>query len=179
LYFARRPAWGVVASVHDRVVQAASQRWNNARDGSDFVVGWLLCPGPAARTRSAGKREEGGLMAELVRMPLDGGGAILLENTGADARAADRDEPTGPVKAGRVGDSVRELPRTVRESLAPVRETARAVLDELREAGPQTVEVEFGVNLSAKAGVVITGGETAVHLKVRLVWGGEADDRPE
>lgn len=112
-------------------------------------------------------------MAELVRMPLEGGGAILLEDAGADGRTADGSGHSGPVKAGRVGDSVRELPRTVRESLAPVRETARAVLEELRDAGPQTVEVEFGVNLSAKAGVVITGGEAAVHLRVRLVWGGD------
>ncbi|MGW7604142.1 CU044_2847 family protein [Streptomyces antimycoticus] len=76
----------------------------------------------------------------------------------------------GPVKAGRPGDLIRELPQTVQESLVPIRETARAVLDHLRAAGPQEVEVEFGVNLSAKAGAVITSGEAAVHLKVRLVW---------
>ncbi|MFF4756859.1 ISAs1 family transposase [Streptomyces sp. NPDC002514] len=41
-------------------------------------------------------------------------------------------------------------------------------------------EVEFGVNLSAKAGAVITSGETAVHLKVRVVWesGDSAPDAP-
>jgi Trypsin-co-occurring domain 1/WD domain, G-beta repeat len=83
-------------------------------------------------------------------MPLEGRGAMLLEDAGADAQAADGEGLTGPVKASRAGDSVHELPCTVRESLAPVRETARAVLDELRDAGPQTVEVEFGVNLSAK-----------------------------
>lgn len=122
-------------------------------------------------------------MAELVRLPLEGGGAILLEDAGTDTGTGvpgtEGAGQSGPVKAGRVGETVRELPRTVRESLAPVRETARAVLDELRDAGPQTVEVEFGVNLSAKAGVVITSGEAAVHRKVRLVWGGEADDGPD
>ncbi|MGW2036268.1 CU044_2847 family protein [Streptomyces spinosus] len=103
-------------------------------------------------------------MPSLVRVPLEGGGAILLEEVpGAP-------EPDGPVKAGRVGDAVRELPRTLQESLVPVRETARAVLDQLRQAGPREVEVEFGVNLSAKAGAVISLGEAAVHLKVRLVW---------
>ncbi len=107
-------------------------------------------------------------MAALARMPLEGGGAILFEDV--DGLSGSE----GPVKAGRLGerfaDAVHELPGTLQDSLAPVRETARAVLDQLRAAGPHEAEVEFGVNLSAKAGAVITGGEAAVHLKVRLVW---------
>ncbi|MFF7705612.1 CU044_2847 family protein [Streptomyces lydicus] len=107
-------------------------------------------------------------------MPLEGGGAILLEEVeGAP-------EFDGPVKAGRVGDAVRELPGTLQQSLVPVREMARSVLDQLRQAGSREVEVEFGVNLSAKAGAVITAGETAVHLKVRVVWesGGSGQGAP-
>jgi hypothetical protein len=34
------------------------------------------------------------------------------------------------------------------------------------------VEVEFGVDLSMQAGVVITKGETGCHLKVKLLWTG-------
>lgn len=100
-------------------------------------------------------------MSSFARMPLDGGGAILFEATA---------EPEGPVKAGRVSEAVRELPQTLQASLAPVRETAQTVLEQLRQAGPDEVEVEFGVNLSAKAGAVITNGEAAVHLKVRVLW---------
>lgn len=106
-------------------------------------------------------------MAGIARLPLEGGGVILLET-------AEEDPPAeGPVKVGRLGDAVRELPRTLQESLAPVQEAARAVLQQLREAGPQSVEVEFGVNLSAKAGAIITSGETATHIKVRVAWAGE------
>ncbi|MGA4847053.1 CU044_2847 family protein [Streptomyces sp. G5(2025)] len=108
------------------------------------------------------------LMIACVRMPLEGGGTILLEEQRQEVSSA-----AGPVKVGRLGDAVRELPRTLQESLVPVRETARAVLESLREAGSRSVEVEFGVNLSAKAGAVITTGEATVHLKVRVVW--EAD----
>ncbi|GAA3367161.1 hypothetical protein GCM10020367_68560 [Streptomyces sannanensis] len=92
----------------------------------------------------------------IARMPLEGGGAILLEEV------KNTPELDGPVKAGRVGDAVRELPRTLQQSLVPVRDTARAVLDQLRQAGPQEVEVEFGVNLSAKAGAVITAGALSI-----------------
>ncbi|MDT0343275.1 CU044_2847 family protein [Streptomyces litchfieldiae] len=100
-------------------------------------------------------------MRNLARVPLDGGGAILFE--------ADPDL-TGPVKAGRVGEAVRDLPHTLRGALAPVRDTARTVLEQLREAGPDEVEVEFGVDLSAEAGVVVTKSQAAVHLKVRVLW---------
>ncbi|MFE5947866.1 CU044_2847 family protein [Streptomyces sp. NPDC056480] len=100
----------------------------------------------------------------LVRMPLEGGGTILVEEVEGPL------EPGGPVKASRVGDALRELPRTVQETLVPVREMARAVRDQLRGTGSRTVEVEFGVNLSTKAGVVITASEAAAHLKVRMVW---------
>lgn len=103
-------------------------------------------------------------VSHVVRLPLEGGGAVLLEETDDESLSE------GPVKAGRLGDAVRDLPRTLQDSLVPVRETARAVLDQLRDAGSRSVEVEFGVNLSAKAGAVITSGETAVHLKVRVVW---------
>ncbi|MFE3632773.1 CU044_2847 family protein [Streptomyces sp. NPDC059168] len=104
---------------------------------------------------------QGELMKGIARLPLEDGGAILVEAT---------PEPDGPVRAGRISDAVQELPRSLRELLGPVRETARTVLQELRQAGPEEVEVEFGVDLSAKAGVVITAGEAAVHLKVRVVW---------
>ncbi|GAA3167161.1 hypothetical protein GCM10017688_13700 [Streptomyces ramulosus] len=100
-------------------------------------------------------------MQDLARMPLEGGGTILFEA----APAVD-----GPVKVGRIAETIQELPQTLQATLAPVRETARTVLRELRQAGPEEVEVEFGVNLSAKAGAVITGGEGAVHMTVRLKW---------
>ncbi|SCF80114.1 hypothetical protein GA0115259_102804 [Streptomyces sp. MnatMP-M17] len=44
------------------------------------------------------------------------------------------------------------------------------LLDELRQASPDEVELEFGVNLATSAGAVITKGELAGHLKVRLLW---------
>ncbi len=101
-------------------------------------------------------------MQGLVRMPLEGGGVVLFEAA---------PELGGPVKAGRVADAVQELPQTLQEALVPVRETARSVLEQLRQAGPEEVEVEFGVSLSAQAGAaVIAKGQGAVHLKVRVLW---------
>ncbi|MFF2549195.1 CU044_2847 family protein [Kitasatospora sp. NPDC058063] len=98
---------------------------------------------------------------QLARVPLDGGGSILVE---AEEAAA------GPVKAGRVGDAVRELPESLGSALEPVTGLARTVLHRLREAGPNEVQVEFGVDLSAAAGVVITKTAAKCHLTVRVTW---------
>ncbi|GAB2906981.1 CU044_2847 family protein [Streptomyces mayteni] len=108
-------------------------------------------------------------MGSVARMPLEGGGAVLFEAGPAELGEA------GLVKAGHVADAVRELPRTLQNALAPVRETARVVLEQLRESGPTEVEVEFGVDLSAEAGVVVTRAQSACHVKVRLLWSREED----
>jgi hypothetical protein len=100
-------------------------------------------------------------MAGLTRVPLQGGGSVLVEDmAGLD----------GPVKAGRVSDAIHELPLGLQTALEPVTAMARAVLDQLREARPDEVEVEFGVNLAVQAGAVITKSEANCHLKVKVVW---------
>lgn len=99
-------------------------------------------------------------------MPLAGGGEIAFEARPEFESAG----AAGPMKAGRTASAVRELPRTLQDALAPVQEVAGAVVAQLREAGPAEVEVEFGVNLSAHVGVVVSKGEAGAHLKVRVLW---------
>jgi hypothetical protein len=112
-------------------------------------------------------------VTEVARIALGDGGWLLVEGGTAGTSA-------GPVKAGRVGDTLGQFPTDLRVALAPVAAMARSVLDELKNAGPDAVEVEFGVNLAVQAGVLITKGEAGCHLKVTMHWsGGElVDDRP-
>jgi hypothetical protein len=100
-------------------------------------------------------------MRSLARLPLEGGGSILFEAP---------ETSDGPVKAGRVGEVVQELPSTLQRSLGPVTDLARAALDQLRQASPDAVEIEFGVNLAAQAGAVIAKSEAGCHLKVKVTW---------
>ncbi|MFE2174423.1 CU044_2847 family protein [Kitasatospora sp. NPDC059462] len=100
----------------------------------------------------------------LARVPLEGGGSILIE-------AADPE--VGPVKAGRLGEAIRDLPTGLSTALEPVTDLARTVLRRLRDAGPAEVEVEFGVDLATEAGVVITRTAANCHLTVRMVWRGD------
>lgn len=100
-------------------------------------------------------------MRSLVRIPLEGGGSVLVEAP---------EDADGPVKAGRIGDAIREMPVSLQVALRPVTDMARAVLEQLRQVGPNEVEVEFGVNLATQAGAVIAKSEAGFHLKVRVLW---------
>ncbi|MFJ3159776.1 CU044_2847 family protein [Streptomyces kanasensis] len=108
-------------------------------------------------------------MASLARIPLDGGGFLLVEQPVARE---------GPVKAGRVGDAVRELPGTLQAALEPVTEAARVTLRELRKARPDEITVEFGVDLAFEVGAVLTKGQAGCHLKVTVSWQNDAADHP-
>jgi hypothetical protein len=96
---------------------------------------------------------------------MDGGGYLLVEQPGVG---------DGPVKAGRVGDAVRELPGTLQGALEPVTEAAHATLDQLRKARPDEITIEFGVDLAFEAGAVITKSQASCHLKVTMSW--KSDD---
>ncbi|QGZ47614.1 hypothetical protein GPZ77_03725 [Streptomyces sp. QHH-9511] len=109
-------------------------------------------------------------MAPLLRVPLDGGGCVLVEQPGLP--------DGGPVKAGRVGDTVRELPVTLEGALEPVTEAARAALAQLRKARPDEITVEFGINLAFEAGAVITKSLAGCHLKVTVSWKDGGSDHP-
>ncbi|MGW9069771.1 CU044_2847 family protein [Streptomyces yangpuensis] len=98
----------------------------------------------------------------MTRLPLDDGGYILVAEPAGVLE--------GPVKAGRLCEAIGELPRTLQEALAPVTEAARAALDQLRQARPDEIAVDFGIDLAAQAGAVITKSQAGCHLKVITSW---------
>ncbi|MEU2283186.1 CU044_2847 family protein [Streptomyces sp. NPDC013178] len=101
-------------------------------------------------------------MAPLTRIPLEGGGSVLVEQT---VSLGD-----GPVKAGRIGDAVHDVPVTLQRALEPVAQAAQAALDQLRKARPDEITVEFGVDLAFEAGAVITRSQAGCHLNVTVSW---------
>lgn len=105
-------------------------------------------------------------MGELVAVPLDDGGVVVVEMDHA---------PGGVVKAGRAGQIVGEAAQSLEAALESVAPVAQSVLAKLRPARPQEITVEFGVMLTAEAGAVITKAASGCHLKVTLRWDG-ADD---
>ncbi|MER5204155.1 CU044_2847 family protein [Streptomyces sp. NPDC002825] len=108
-------------------------------------------------------------MAPLARIPLDGGGYVLVE---APATAE------GPVKAGRIGEAIHELPETLQQALEPVTAAARVALDQLRKARPHDITVQFGIDLSFAAGAVITKTGAGCHLTVTVAWKSSDSTQP-
>ncbi|WP_030207878.1 CU044_2847 family protein [Streptomyces sp. NRRL S-87] len=100
-------------------------------------------------------------MTPLARIPLGGGGSLLIE---APAGLE------GPVKAGRIGDAIHDLPESLQEALEPVTEAARITLEQLRKARPDEITVGFGVDLAVEAGAVITKTGAHCHLNVTMAW---------
>ncbi len=100
-------------------------------------------------------------MAELVAVPLEGGGVIAVEMDHVDG---------GVVKAGRSGQIVAEATETLEAALESVTPAAKSIVAKLRQAGPHEITVEFGVNLTVEAGAVIAKSAGGCHLKVTLHW---------
>ncbi|MGW9069166.1 CU044_2847 family protein [Streptomyces yangpuensis] len=100
----------------------------------------------------------------LARIQMANGGYLLVEAPEAPEAVG------GPLKAGRVGDAIRELPGSLQAALASITVAAGATLDQLRKAGPDAIEVEFGVDLAVAAGAVITKSSANCHLKVTMTW---------
>jgi hypothetical protein len=79
--------------------------------------------------------------------------------------------PPGFHPAG-AGDLVGEL----RAAVAPAVEGAKAVLEKVREAGPDEVEVKFGIKVSGTMNWLIAKAATEGNFEVTLTWKPGATD---
>lgn len=70
------------------------------------------------------------------------------------------------------GDGPAQAARTFEGSLEGVRAAAASALRVFRDGSlkPDTVELEFGVKLTAEAGAIIAKGSAEGHLVVKLSW---------
>src|SRR5262249_14353068 len=108
-------------------------------------------------------------MPNLIEVPLESGGSILIE---ADAPSS------GDVLRGKGATQVIEqVSQTLEKALGLIRSTADVVIAQLR-AIPQTpdeVSVEFGIKFGAKGNIYIAGGEAEANFKVALKWKQETE----
>ncbi|MGH3869618.1 MAG: CU044_2847 family protein [Pseudonocardiaceae bacterium] len=105
-------------------------------------------------------------MVDLVAVPLDEGGVIVVEMDHAQA---------GVVKAGRAGQIVGTAAQSLEAALESVAPAAQSILAKLRQARAREITVEFGLMLTAEAGAVIAKTASGCHLKVTLRWDRDDD----
>jgi hypothetical protein len=98
-------------------------------------------------------------MPELLRVPLENGGSVLVEVDNG---------PQAVVRVARPGGVVAEATETLERGLESVREAAHAVLAKVADLPrqPNKITLQFGLKLSAEAGVFLakTAGEGSLTL---------------
>ena len=103
-------------------------------------------------------------MSRIVAVPLDGGVSVLVE--------AAEGEETGIDRVSRLGDAVRDSAETLQQALTRVRPAVAAVFGSMRTLPepPEKISVEFGIRLTAEAGVVVARASTEANFTVTLEW---------
>lgn len=66
--------------------------------------------------------------------------------------------------------STERLLGQVRDAVAPAVEGARAVLDKVREIGPDEIAVKFGIKVSGDMNWLIAKAATEANFEVTLTW---------
>jgi hypothetical protein len=107
--------------------------------------------------------EAGVPMNPLVAVPLEEGEAILVEVD---------DTGDGIVRAARPGEVVATLNESFEAALARLQPLAQAIVSRFRDLAerPDEVGVEFGVKLSADAGLVVAHSSGEANFKITLQW---------
>jgi Trypsin-co-occurring domain 1 len=102
-------------------------------------------------------------MKALVKVPLEGGDAVLVE-------VDDRIE--GVVRSARPGEAVEALNENFQAALTRLQPMAQALVIKFRSMTerPDEVGVEFGIKLTADAGLVIAHTSGEANFKVTLHW---------
>ncbi|WP_093775756.1 CU044_2847 family protein [Streptomyces sp. yr375] len=97
-------------------------------------------------------------------MLLDDGHVVLLEVSDVDSTGIDR--------VGRRADIARGASDTLQQALTRVGPALVAVVTATRglATAPESVTVEFGVKLTAEAGVVVARGTTEANFAVTATW---------
>jgi Trypsin-co-occurring domain 1 len=102
-------------------------------------------------------------MPYFVEIPLGDGQVVL-------AKLADQAEDVVPF--GRGQEAVGRLAGSLSEGLGRARSFAAEVLQAMKDSAepPERVAIEFGLDFSGKAGVVIAETSAGAHVTVTLEW---------
>jgi hypothetical protein len=104
-------------------------------------------------------------MIETVEFPLEAGGEVLVRV---------QDPPAAGVvtRGGGVTERLERAEQTFEAALGTIQVVAQGVLAQLAELtrSPDEIRVEFGLELTAKAGAVLATAGTSAHLQVGLTW---------
>lgn len=104
-------------------------------------------------------------MAELVRVPLECGQYIVAEVDKLDIPGGD------VVLAGaEPGKTLAEVQTKLGAGLRTIRPAITELIETLKDSGPDSIEVEFGVKIGGETGIILAKGTAEVNFKVSMAW---------
>ncbi|GGP73966.1 hypothetical protein GCM10010214_56410 [Streptomyces abikoensis] len=110
-------------------------------------------------------------MPNLLRVPLESGGSVLVEID---------EDPQAVVRVARGGGTVAHAAETLERGLDSVRDAAHAVVGRLTDLPrrPNKITLELGLKLSGEAGVFLAKTAGEASLTLTLEWDGQRPDAP-
>jgi hypothetical protein len=119
------------------------------------------------------RRLEGGIVTELVRVPLESGEFIVAEVDKLDIPGSDV-----ILAAPEPGKALAEVQTKLDAGLRRIRPALTELVEALKDSRPDSFCVEFGVKIGGETGVIIAKGTAEVNFKISMEWkqsaGGEA-----
>lgn len=73
----------------------------------------------------------------------------------------------------------KEVAGQVREAVEPAVEAARVVLDKMKEIGPESVEVKFGIKVSGGVSWLVARAAAEGNFEITLSWARRSDGNTE
>jgi hypothetical protein len=108
-------------------------------------------------------------MSEIVRFKSEKYGDLLVE---VDEELGEDFERVGLRE--KVGDKIPEAAEEFEKAVDPVLLHAKQVLEKVKDLKLDGAEIEFGIKLTAEAGVLAKiGGEA--NLNIKLIWESDAE----
>jgi NTP-dependent ternary system trypsin peptidase co-occuring protein len=100
----------------------------------------------------------------LVEFPVQGGGGVLV--------SVSPEYNVGVTRGLDFSAAVERAEQSFESALDTIRTVAEGVLTQVTELArhPNEVKVEFGLELSAKAGAILAAASGTAHLRVELTW---------
>lgn len=103
-------------------------------------------------------------MTQVLRMDLEDGSSLLVEAT----------EPGGPEldRVGRASDVLNHTADTLEQALERVKPALSSMVRQAKNLvePPQRLAVEFGIKVTAGAGIVVARAATEANFKLTLEW---------
>lgn len=98
-----------------------------------------------------------------LKVPLDAGGDFVVESV---------TQETGTSRVGRADRAVASSAQTFESSMSTVKHIAEVVVQQLSQlaVAPSRFTAEFGIALSAEAGVAVVKGTGEAHFVIEIEW---------